>query len=154
MEKDHKIEEERREYAEDLIEAMARDPRVLRMKNYIQHGRVTTYDHVLNVARTSCRLAVRWGWDVDLDRLVRGAVLHDYYLYDWHNWGGHLHGYKHPKTAADRAGADFGLDRTEKQIIRSHMWPLTLLHPPASREALLVCIADKICSTEETLKRR
>ena len=40
----------------DLIGEISQDPRTLQMKDYVQHGKVTTYDHCLSVARTSYRL--------------------------------------------------------------------------------------------------
>ena len=46
------------------------------------------------------------------------------------------------------------LTRKEENIIRSHMWPLTFWHYPQSREAVIVCLADKIVSTKETLFKR
>ena len=136
--------------AEEMIQKIAADPRAGQMKSYIQHGRVTTYDHCISVARLSCAIAERCHMKVDLECLVRGAILHDYYLYDWHVHGDHLHGYHHPKIASRRAQEDFGLSREEMHIIESHMWPLTLFHAPVSREAMLVCLADKICSIRET----
>ena len=138
------------EKAERLIREIASDPRARQLRSYIQHGSVTTYDHCISVARLSCRLAEKWHLKVDAACLVRGAFLHDYYLYDWHTRGDHLHGYHHPKIASRRAAEDFGLSSEERHIIESHMWPLTLFHAPASREAMLVCLADKICSVRET----
>ncbi len=44
-------------------------------------------------------------------------------------------------------------DRVAK-VIESHMWPLNLRSVPASREAWVVCIADKCASLYETLARR
>ena len=42
---------------------------------------------------------------------------------------------------------------TCKDIIKKHMWPLTII-PPACREAWIVTAADKYCSLLETLKLR
>ena len=41
-----------------------------------------------------------------------------------------------------------------KKVIESHMWPLTLRAFPGSREAAIVCFADKYCSAWETLFMR
>ena len=44
----------------------------------------------------------------------------------------------------------FYLDK-EKDIILKHMWPVTFFHFPKYRESYLVTIADKICSSYETI---
>jgi hypothetical protein len=48
-----------------------------------------------------------------------------------------------------KAQEDFDLTEKERNIIRGHMWPLTLVHPPKSKEAILVCLADKDIATRE-----
>lgn len=138
--------------ADRLIEDMANDPRLLQLKAFTQHGKVSTYDHSVSVAKMSLKLARMLRLRVDSEQLVRGALLHDYYLYDWHNHGDKLHGYHHPDIAADKAGRDFALTQREQEIIRTHMWPLTLRRIPSSKEAALVCTADKLCSTLETIR--
>jgi len=115
------------------IGEIRRDPRALAMKQFIQHGRVTTYDHCLNVARLSSRMSKRLqslSIRVDEHSLLRGAMLHDYFLYDWHHHEGRWHGYRHPAIAAQNAKRDFGLTNKEEAIILTHMWPLTLRHIP------------------------
>lgn len=134
-----------------ILAPLADDPRTLRMKRFIQHGRITTYDHCMAVARLSDRIDRTLHLHSHRSDLIRGAFLHDYYLYDWHVHGDRLHGFHHPAIACSRVSEDFDLDEREKKIIRSHMWPLTLLHAPTCREAVIVCIADKVCSTKETL---
>ncbi len=55
---------------------------------FIQHGDVTVYAHVTSVARASLSFAERLGRagiSVDRASLLRGALLHDYFLYDWHD---------------------------------------------------------------------
>lgn len=83
------------------------------------------------------------------------AFPHDYFLYDWHAYRGRpLHGFAHPKTALKNARQDFDLTKKEENIIESHMWPLLPTRPPKSKEALLVCITDKLCSLHETVMKR
>ena len=137
-----------------LLTEVNKDRKLNRMKDFIQHGQVTTYDHVVDVARMSYRINRLFRISKRERELVRGALLHDYFLYDWHDWEGPLHGPYHPKAALKNAKRDFDLTKREENIIRSHMWPLTLFHYPKNREAVIVCIADKICSTRETLFAR
>ena len=144
-----------------MLDASLRELRknklVLRMKEYIQHGSVTTYDHCERVAKVSLWLNRRMHLGADEKALIRGAMLHDFYLYDWHDddGGAHrLHGFTHPARAAKNAKKHFDISRKEEGIIRSHMWPLTLRAVPSSREAAIVCMADKICSLHETVARR
>ena len=138
-----------------LVKQVNLDGKLEQMRAFIQHGSVTTYDHVISVAKMSFRMNLFFKAGADEAALVRGALLHDYYLYDWHTWKGPLHGPYHPKAALKQAKSDFpDLNAREANIIRSHMWPLTLFHYPKTREAVIVCIADKIVSTQETLFRR
>lgn len=138
-------------------EALERDGRLGLLRTYIQHGSVTTYDHVCRVAQTAWRWARRSGLPVCESELLRGALLHDYYLYDWHGGPNRLHAVNHPVIAATNACEDFELSLREENIIAAHMWPLPPLpwsRVPQSREAWLVCAADKWCSLAETLLMR
>jgi uncharacterized protein len=86
--------------------------------------------------------------------LLRGALLHDYFLYDWHtpDASHRLHGFHHPKKALENAQNDLRLTQKEADIIAHHMFPLTP-KPPRCREAVAVCLVDKGCSLYETLFR-
>ena len=61
------------------------------------------------------------------------------------------YGYDISKPAKN-AKEVFNINDDVAHIIQSHMWPLTLLHPPTTREAMIVCIADKICAVKETIR--
>lgn len=132
---------------------LARQGRVSQMACYPQHGRTSTLAHATRVARTSLRWARALRMHISERELVRGAMLHDYYLYDWHDPSCKGHALEHPLRALRNAQEDFDLSLKERNIIASHMWPLPLTRVPACREAWLVCIADKWCSMRETLRR-
>ena len=51
------------------------DERLMKMKEYVQHGDVSTYDHAVLVAFYSCMLACRLGLKYDERALIRGALL-------------------------------------------------------------------------------
>lgn len=123
-------------------------------KEYIQHGNMTVNAHVMNVARYSLLLSRKLHVQCNRRELVRGALLHDYFLYDWHipdRENSHrLHGFYHPGIALKNADREYCLTDREKDIIKKHMWPLTII-PPGCREAWIVTTADKWCSLMETL---
>ena len=68
------------------------DARVQKMKEYVQHGRISTFDHVESVTRLSFWINNRFHLGGDESVLTVGAFLHDYYLYDlaktWHSLPG------------------------------------------------------------------
>ena len=128
------------------------------MKNFTQHGNTTVFEHCVSVAKYSLLMAQylekMFKLKFDKDSLVRAALLHDYFLYDWHDKtvpGHNIHGFTHPRTACRNADRDFGLNEVEKDIISKHMFPLTIM-PPRYRESVLVTLADKWCALCETFK--
>ena len=134
------------------------DPKAQQMKNFTQHGTTTVFEHCVSVAKFSLLMAYylerTLRIKVDRDSLVRAALLHDYFLYDWHDKtvpGHNIHGFTHPRTAMLNADRDFGLNEVEKDIISKHMFPLTFM-PPRYRESVLVTLADKWCALCETFK--
>ena len=137
------------EYGADILGSPLFD----KERQFIQHGDTTTYDHSLCVAYISLWLAVRSKHKVNLKSVTRGALLHDYFLYDWHekNEYHNLHGYTHASRSLANAKRDFDLNKVEEEIIYCHMFPLNLTRVPLSREARIVCIADKLCAGAETL---
>ena len=144
---------------EIFLEEMARlenDPAVVKMKEFSQHRGNNTYQHSRNVAYRSYSLAKVLHWKIDERSLARGAMLHDYYMYSTKDMeiSAYRHGTGHPKRALANARTRFHLNPKEENIIISHMWPLTLFHPPRSREAILVCISDKYCAVREMVLRQ
>jgi uncharacterized protein len=84
-------------------------------------------------------------------------MLHDFYLYDWHhddNGSHRLHGFTHAQAACANARTHFGIDDRTGHVISSHMWALNPKKLPMTREAWIVCLADKCVSAYETLFRR
>ena len=143
--------------AKEILHNIMRNSEVQKMKQYIQHGKVSTYEHCKNVAKLSLHIDRRLSLHSDLKVLLTGAMLHDFYLYDWHesDGGSHrLHGFTHPRTACRNARRVFDIDEGTARVITTHMWPLNLTPLPRSREEWIVCIADKSVSLYETLFRR
>lgn len=136
-------------YGGDILKS----ERMATEKDFIQHGNISCYDHSLNVAKKSLIIA---GFllifiKINEKSLIRGALLHDYFLYDWHKSEHRLHGFFHAKRALKNAESDFKLNDIEKNIIKRHMFPLNIC-PPKYRESWIVCLADKLCAVEEFFK--
>lgn len=130
--------------------------RMNKSRIFYQHGKINIYVHSLRVAYICYYWVKKYHLHVDEKALIRGALLHDYFLYDWHDKEHEHkrpHGFFHPSAALCNAKQDFILTRKEENIIQRHMFPLTLI-PPGCKEAWLVCMADKVCSTRETVRER
>lgn len=138
-----------------IIKILENEGRFKETKNFIQHGDVSVYEHSVLVAKKSLELADKLKIDLDEEAIIKGALLHDYFLYDWHEKDNshRLHGFFHPKKSLKNAKKDFEISEIEEDIIKKHMFPLTLI-PPKTKEAWIVCIADKICAIKETIKPR
>ena len=138
-----------------ILNEIRESSRFKNSKQFIQHGKTSVYMHSVSVAYMSCYIAEKYNLSVDYYSLITGALLHDYFLYDWHDKeDGHKrpHGFYHPSAALANAERDFEINSHTKNIIKRHMFPLTPI-PPVCLEGWVVCIADKICSTKETIKR-
>lgn len=121
-------------------------------KRFRQHSNVSVYAHSVSVAIMCVKIAKRLHVKTDTESLVRGALLHDYFLYDWHiaDKSHRWHGFNHAKCALENAKRDFLLNDVEENMILSHMFPLNLILPKY-RESVILCVADKLCATGEII---
>lgn len=144
-----------KEKLEEIIAFLSENTRFDETKNFIQHGNTSVYTHVISVAKKSIEIAEKYNLKVDMDSMIRGALLHDYFLYDWHDgkrerW---IHGFTHPMKAYKNAKSEINLNGLERDIIIKHMFPLTIL-PPRYLESWIVTFADKYVSAVETVSSR
>ena len=121
-----------------ILQQYDENPQVQRMREFIQHGDVTTYQHCKNVVRVSFWLNRRLHLHADETSLAVGAFLHDFYLYDWHKRSTfhglrrlfEMHGFSHPGYACVNAQRVFHITKKEQ------------------------CLADKYCAVVESMFRR
>lgn len=129
----------------DIIKSVVQHPNFQSMLSYVHHGEISTAFHSVLVAYLAYLYVLKHRSKVEIKSLIRGALLHDYYLYDWHQLheGHHLHGFRHPKFSYQNALKDFpDINSKEKNIIMRHMWPLTVI-PPKYKESWIVQYCDK-----------
>lgn len=145
------------EYQEIISNFISSEP-VQQMKQYIQHGDTSTYEHCLRVSYYSYKLAKRWGLDCRVCAI--GGLLHDLFLYDWHDKNREgknefrlPHGFTHNIVAERNARRYFHIDRRCSDIILTHMFPLTLWRIPRYRESYVVLLVDKYISFLEVFQR-
>jgi len=115
------------------------------MDGFRHHDR-TALTHSLAVSTRAWALARRLG--LDAASVARGALLHDFFLYDWRDGRNPHHPTGHARVALGNARARFSLNPVEEDIIVAHMWPIG--KPFYSyRESALVSLVDKFVSTKE-----
>ena len=125
---------------------------------YYQHGTTSVLKHCRNVAYSSLivakKLEEKFNITFNYKDLIIGAFLHDLFLYDWHekDKSHRFHGYRHPVTASVNAKNICNVNKEVENIIKTHMWPLTLRKIPLSKEAVIVCLVDKILALKETFE--
>lgn len=122
-------------------------------KKHMQHGSYTVYDHSVLVTLVCLSIARLLHLKTDDRALTRGALLHDYFLYDWHDPSPahRLHGFTHAACALRNARRDFSINEKEENMILAHMFPLNLT-VPRYRESILLCLSDKLCAVYETVQ--
>lgn len=135
----------------ELVSDLYFSPQVQSLAQYEQHLDINRLQHVTSVSYLSYLISKKLGWDYRM--ITRGTLLHDLFYYDWRDPTGNWHrphGYKHPKFALLNAvELDTTLNEIQKDMIRHHMFPLTL--PPVHKEGFVVVFADKYCANRELI---
>lgn len=124
---------------------------VQKMKDFVQHYDTSCYEHCYKVAFLSFLICKKL--NLDYMAAARAGFLHDLFLYDWHIKGGdnkRFHGFRHPYIAMRNATKLFNLSKKEQDIIKKHMWPLTII-PPRYLESYVVSFVDKYCAINESI---
>jgi len=122
----------------------------------INHHGNSILDHTIKVSYLAWKAGILPG--LDRKSMVRGAMLHDFFLYDWKKKSPErkrkfyeifkMHGFTHPAEALKNAKLYFDLNDIEENIIKRHMFPLTPV-PPLYAESWLVTLCDKWVSLSE-----
>lgn len=134
----------------EIIKDIINNETVLKMKNYIQHCNTNCYEHCYGVAYYCYIISKKLNWDYK--SVTRAAMLHDLFLYDWRKRDNNrkgLHAFTHGREACKNACKIFDLTEKEKNMIKRHMFPVTII-PPKSKEGMLLTFVDKYCALLET----
>lgn len=112
------------------------------------HYRTSVGEHSLQVAAVSLRICdylEKRGISVNRDVIVKAALMHDLGMVGRYQRyrNNYECGKRHPEESVKEAKKIYpDLDPLTEEVILGHMWPLSV-HPPRSREGVIICIADK-----------
>ncbi len=138
---------EEREFAH-IVQPLLAHPAVEKLACYRHHRTASRLEHSVDVAWLSYLAARRLS--LDYAAAARGALLHDLFFYDRSCEGPRMHVFRHPATSLRNARIITPLTGKEEDIIRKHMWPLTIV-PPRYPESWIVCFADTCCSIRDLI---
>ena len=117
----------------------------------IEHHGISRFEHLLKVSYHSYLIAKKL--KLDYKSVARGALLHDFYLDgdERNTKTKFLDTFIHPKKALDTSIQNFDINKIEKNIIISHMFPI---YPtiPTYKESILVNFIDKGIGSYEMTK--
>jgi len=123
-----------------------------KLNQFTQHKNSTSYTHSFYVAMQAYKYARRKNINCNLRSLIRGSLLHDYYIFNSDNSKNKGHLRNHPKKALISAKKDYELNSLEEEMILHHMWPYTFFKFPKHKETWILIKYDKIVSLKEALR--
>lgn len=117
----------------------------------IKHHGLSRYDHSLRVSYYSYKVAK--SLHLDYRKAARGGLLHDFFLEDYKDKkikGKVKNLVNHPKKAVENSKKYFNISEIEEDIIRTHMFPVSL-KVPRYLESWFVVLIDDISAIYETI---
>ena len=117
----------------------------------VEHHGTSRLEHSLRVSYYSYKLTKKL--KLNYIDTARAGLLHDFFMSyeDRTSKERFLSTFTHPKYALINASNNFELSNREKDIIRTHMFPINLAIPKYA-ESWIVSIVDKIVGTYEFIK--
>ena len=113
---------------------------------FITHHGITRYDHSMRVAYLSYKVSK--SLRLDYKEVTEAALLHDFFL-DEVNHESRIERLRHhPECAVKNASKYSDLSDRQKDIIRTHMFPVTFT-PPKYIESWIVDLVDDIAAVYE-----
>lgn len=122
-------------------------PKVVETKNYDHHG-INRFDHSYRVALHTYNITK--AFHLNYNSATKAAILHDFFLDEVADENAIKKLTNHPQVAVDNAKKYFDINEMEEDIIKKHMFPITL-SPPKYIEGWIVDIVDDYVSIYERL---
>lgn len=118
-----------------------------KLKNLVHHG-LNRYDHSLKVSYYSYKISKKF--NLNYESAAKAGLLHDFFITnnDQSVKDRMKSIFIHPKIAVKNSSKYFELTEKEENIIKSHMFPVTLFIPKYA-ESWVVSLVDKAVSIYE-----
>ena len=117
----------------------------------IEHHGISRMEHSIKISYYSYKIAK--ALKMDYVSVARGGLLHDFFLDGDERkcTKKFLDTFTHPKRALNTSMENFILNKIERNIIVSHMFPI-YLSIPKYKESILVNLVDKIIGGKELVR--
>ncbi len=129
----------------EIIRNYVIHPKFQETKLYTHHGH-TRYEHSLRVAYYTYKVTKKL--HLNYKEATVAALLHDFFLDEVIEEKSYSRMRHHPKIALKNATKYFDINEKQKDMIVTHMFPITLT-PPSYLEGWLLDIIDDIISIYE-----
>ena len=115
---------------DEIISEFINNENYKELQRYVAHGKTTIFSHCINVAYLCYKYAINHQKkEYDIKSLVRGAMMHDMYFYDWHKKNHKRpHGFFHSKIAYNNARIPSLLPREFEFVIQNLALHKSYLH--------------------------
>ncbi len=130
-----------------IVEDILENENFQKLKEIKHHG-ITRYNHLLRVAYHTYKISKKL--DLKFVEATRGALLHDFFFYETEDDSAYNALKNHSFYALENARKYFELTELEKDIIKTHMFPVTQIRPHY-KESYIVDIIDDISSCYERI---
>lgn len=138
-----------------LVDDIINDNDFKKINNCVHHG-ISRFDHSCRVSYFSYKVTKLLG--LNYKEVARAGLLHDFFLSEnITNIEKMKSMFLHSKKSLKNSEDFFSLSEREKDIIFTHMFPLTINRVPRYMESWIVSFVDKIVAIYEfgyTFKRK
>ena len=136
----------RSEYKDTMTELLTHE-KLKSLNNFSQHYKCTRLQHSIDVSYYSFYIAKLL--KLDYISTAKAGLLHDLYYHEKTDFKENVKMLRHhPKEALKNAMEICDLNDMERDIIKRHMWLITL-RQPKYKEGYIVTFVDKYCAAKE-----
>lgn len=129
----------------NIIKPIIEHKQFIQLKKIKHHGD-NRYDHCMRVAYYTYIISKKI--HLQYKKATEAALLHDFFTTEVQNENSIARLRRHPNHALENASKYFELDDMQKDIIKTHMFPITFT-PPKYLESWIVDIVDDVVALYE-----